>query len=158
MKLYRNFNHHRKLSKKVALLITRALWQWLADNPDSTCKSNWPGWSRISRIYGYPEAMCPCCEYAIQERGKRIGLAISHRCDYCPLLGYAWCSPDPYACQTLGSPYNVWCNSIEKRIKYGNIVDTQSPHNQEQRRQASLLIVEGCNKALKDLEVVGKEV
>jgi len=153
MKLYRAFNHHRKLSKKVALLITRALWQWLADHPENTCKSNWPGWSRISRIYGNPEAMCPCCGYAIQERVKRIGLATSHHCDYCPLLGYAWCSPDPYPCLTLVSPYAVWCDAR----KHDNMV-AQSPHNREQLRRASLLIVEGCNKALKDLEVVGKEV
>jgi hypothetical protein len=157
MKLYRSFNHHRKLSKKAALLITRALWQWLADHPENTCKSNWPGWSRIIRIYGYPKATCPCCEYAVQERVKRIGLATYHHCDYCPLLGYAWCSPDPYACQNFGSPYDAWCFSM-REVQYGNKVDKQSPHNREQRRQASLLIVEGCNKALKDLEVVGKEV
>jgi hypothetical protein len=156
MKAQRAFRHQRKLSKKAALLITRELWQWLADE-QGTCKSDWPRWSRIQRIYGRFEADCPCCAYAVQER-ITIGIAID-RCQYCPLEGYAWSQNgrgSPTCQYAQASPYTTWCANVRS---IGGVF-TDNAVKKMARRSAALRIVEGCNKALHELEAAtkGKEV
>lgn len=148
MKLYRGLDYRRPMSKKVALLITRELWQWLAANPENTFKGIWPKWSKVNRIYGGMEASCPCCEFSIRENIPLLTRVT--RCTHCPLLGYAWSiTPGNYAsyCLSHGSPYYNWWVA-------GNHTEfTDTPEKMGTRRASALQIVEGCNKALKALEL-----
>jgi hypothetical protein len=156
MKLYRRLDYRRPMSKKVALLITRELWQWLAVNPDSTCKSDWPKWSKVNRIYGYMEASCPCCEFSIRENTRLLTRVT--RCAFCPLLGYAWSiTPGTYAsyCQSHGSSYGKWCETVRWCSTHDDTPkkNVTTAETLVIRRTSALQIVEGCNKALKALEL-----
>lgn len=56
----------------------RALWGWLAENPDKS-KGDWPGWKMNGGSYENEELLCFACAYT---EDNKLG------CDKCPLVGW----------------------------------------------------------------------
>lgn len=85
-----------ELTEEKALGLTRELWLWLAENPDSY-KEDWPRFSEISGMTN----SCPLCEWYFSGNGG---------CPKCPLTG----GGKLLSCYSHPSFYNDW-NAGENR-------------------------------------------
>lgn len=76
-----------RLTKKQALGLTLALWDWLFHHPTKE-KLDWPEWKRNGGIYPGVDSECFCCEYdqyrATENMRKYAKIEYSI-CQYCPL-------------------------------------------------------------------------
>lgn len=76
----------------------KALWYWLAENPDKS-KCDWIGWRNNGGTIGYVQEYCFACDYDSKE------------CEDCPLK---WTSD---RCYLIMSEYRLWdrCKDLEYR-------------------------------------------
>lgn len=133
------FKKKRKMTKKTALEICEKLWLWLADNP-KCYKYDWPLLNRVENIFGYMSSHCPCCAYAEQVHDQVDTYDGQHKCDSCPLLGYAWFDngeQSAWYCTQTNSPYVQWEESQDRLIR---------------RSAGALRIVAATRQALDDLK------
>jgi len=99
-----------KLTRRLALEITRELWEWLAET--GKFKHEWKGWKK----YGDMLSNCPLCEYAKQHD-------VEVYCLTCPLFG-KWIARDKSICISEGSPFDLWlgADKIEERKRYAQMI------------------------------------
>jgi len=103
---------------EVALAVTAAQWDWLADNPshDSSlwkAKLRWPGFNYWHNV----AANCAICEYGLKQVALHGEQSCSNtKCMYCliPIWKSPKRSPSLMKCCRNESPYLKWCATRSK--------------------------------------------
>jgi hypothetical protein len=125
------------------------MWQWLADNPKSNDKEDWPGWDKYVGLWGCDdiENHCFACEYVSQIHGDIGDCGHGDHCaESCPLLSLWGCggmrepeedeyNESHYCENSMTSPYMLWRHAPSSR----------------QRRRHALKIAGFCEDFISEL-------
>lgn len=133
------------LTRRMALEVTRELWEWRKDNLDKPPEA-WPGWEK----YGWMENSCACCEFdtimLTKERKEDTPDPVFvEACRFCPLKG-RWFGPGKKETENFtrccDTPRTIY-EKFRLALKEDNAVEAFiQAHN----------VVEICKEALDDLE------